>query len=127
MFKSLDPKATKEWFSPQHPDTVFTVRAFTGVHMAFTSDSIMNQALNECVVKVTNFAVHLSVLGKDGKPEVGEDKKATGRTELKEFAVFEPSKHPKVKMSKILGHTMATGVFNLIWSMTTLTQEESGE
>ena len=119
MFKSLDPRETREWFSPQHPDTVFTVRAFTGVHMAFTSDSIMNQALNECVVSVTNFAVYFPVLDKD--------KKETGKSELKKFAIFEPSKYPKIKMSKVLVHTMATGVFNLIWGMTTLSKAESGE
>lgn len=118
MFKSIDPNHTETWSSPQHPDTVFTVRAFTGVHMAFTSNSIMNQALDECVTEVSNFAVYLPVLDTEGE-KIG--------TELKEFDVFKPSEHPAVKMSKILGHTMATRVFNLIWDMTTLSKEESGE
>lgn len=127
IFKSLDPNRRETWVSPQHPDTVFTVRAFTGVHMAFTSDSVMNQALNECVVQVTNFAAYVPVVGADGKPYRDKEGKLTGETRLVEFEVFNPSEHPTVRMSKVLGHTMSTGIFNLIWDMTTLSREESGE
>ena len=119
MFKSLDPKERATCFSPQHPDTVFTVRAFTGVHMTFTSDSVYNQALNECVESITNFAAYVPVKDKAGKD--------TKETELVEFDEFKPREHSRVKLSAVLPHTIASLVFSKIWSMSTLSRQESGE
>ncbi len=116
MLKLISKDTTAEWISPDDDTVIAIVKPFTGAHNAFTIDTLSNLAIDECILSLTNVAVEI-------------EKRVDGEmvTELVEFEKFIPKEHPRVKLHKVLPHPMATGIFNVIWGISTLSKVESGE
>lgn len=117
--KSLDPNKRYTFASRSFPDTVFTYRAFSGLHILNMSDELYVEALNTCIDSVTNFIATVYKRDDDGKVlEEFEDKF---------FSEFIPAEYEEVEMNLALEHSIATALFMKIWNISQVTSEEVGE
>lgn len=115
--KCVDPSTKHEWRPFAYPDTLFTFKAFTGVHPVNDVDLLFPLAVNTCVLSVTNITL---VMPREEDDESDEENWVY-------FDKFIPADHPEVLLNDVLDHVIGTALFGRIWDISHLSAVEVGE